>query len=377
MDGESIKLHKINCIIINLIICIPFAFYWLRIHEFFSSPLSIAIISILLTFMFLLNFRKIVDRPTLIMLMCSVGMLALNGFLYNGWGCVFTCYNITILSAIFYNIQFSKSQLKRFHLLIVVLLFIFLLSLEVKPHYKTYTVTGIDDFKLNLNGFGLLILACFFHFFLCICKMDINDIIKALLYIVSVLCVTYFVIISGSRTAIITLGVFFVLLLFKNWKMKNYKTILWCFIVFAIILPFLYLGYIELYESVEFAGKALNTRELVWKSTWILIKHFPIMGSGTIFGMTSSSGGTLTDSAHNVFWGLWKTVGVVPLIVFVYCICKGKNIGKVTKVNKIEKKMFLACIVISAFETVFNDSNLYIFFISLLLTQKEAEEEVK
>ena len=101
------------------------------------------------------------------------------------------------------------------------------------------------------------------------------------------------------------------------------------------------------------------------------------MGSGTIFGMTSSSGGTLTDSAHNVFWGLWKTVGVVPLIVFVYCICKGKNIGKVTKVNKIEKKMFLACIVISAFETVFNDSNLYIFFISLLLTQKEAEEEVK
>ena len=64
------------------------------------------------------------------------------------------------------------------------------------------------------------------------------------------------------------------------------------------------------------------------------------------------------------------------MIIFALRLSKGRNVIDVTKSNVMKKKMFLSCIFLCIFETLLNDSDTYMFFMMLLLTQKEDEEVI-
>lgn len=374
MEKRDSILNRLNCGIVTIIIYLPFVFHWLGIHNVFSSPLSIAIILIILTFMFLCNFNAVLNKVDVVAILLLVSMLFLNGLTYRSWGVIFTCCNITILSILFNNIQFKKKQLRNIHLLIVILLGIFLLTLKIEPLYKTYTVHTYRDIEININTFGFLVLAIYFHFLLFLEKTSSGKGVKCFLFIVATILAIYYIDMSSCRSALLAMGLFFVFTFFKNWVMERYKRWLLIFIIIAIIFPFFYLGYIEIFEDAVFAGKSMASRGVVWKSAWMAIKLFPITGSGTIFAMLSNSG-QYTDSAHNVFWGLWKTVGIISMLIFAYYLYQGRNIRNVTYNNRTAKKMFLSCMSVCVFETLLNDSNLFIFYMTLLLTEKEEAEE--
>lgn len=130
--------------------------------------------------------------------------------------------------------------------------------------------------------------------------------------------------------------------------------------------------------NFDFFGKSLFTgRQDVWNEVWQTIKHSPIIGTGTKYLIEWS--GNVTDSAHNTYWGFWKTVGVIPFISFVLFMFAGKNVKFNNSKNDIAKKAFLACMIICVVETLLNDSNYNFLFLLLLLIGEDnlKEEDVK
>lgn len=358
-------------IIIGIII-LPFILNWFGYHTFLSSPLSIAVTSVLLTICMLLNLREGMKMNDIIVTGILAIMLWITAIVNHSLGCVLTCYNIFLLSFLFNNLQFEKKKLAIIHLLIVFLLGTFILTLDFKPNYQTYNVFQKNGEEININSFGVLILAFYYHFLILL-----NSFFKKGIRHFLFLCITpiaiYLIEISACRSAYLSLVVFLILYLNKNFIVNQYKKILFFVVAFAIVFPFIYLQVADKLIGIEFGGKPLLNRQVVWKSTVELIKQYPLLGSGTVHAIKMSLSNLYTDSAHNVFLGLWKTVGIIPMILFAFRLNKGKNMDVITKSNIIKKKMFLCCIVLCIFETLLNDSNTYIFFMTLLLTQKEEE----
>lgn len=365
--------NKVSFNIIAGIVILPFVLNWFGYHDFLSSPLCIAVISILLTICFLVNLHKGMDISDVIATGVIVIMLWITSIINHSLGCVLTCYNIFILSFLLNNLQFDKKQLEVIHILIVLLLGIFILTLDFKPNYETYNIFQKNGEAININSFGVLILAFYYHFLVLL-----NSIFKKRMKHFLFLCITpiaiYLIEISGCRSAYLAIIVFLILYLNKNFVVSQYKKILLFVVIFAIAFPFIYLQVTDKLVGIDFGGKSLLSRQIVWQSAIDLIKEYPLLGSGTIYAMKSSLNNLYTDSAHNVFLGLWKTVGIIPMILFALRLRKGKNMDVITKSNVIKKKMFLSCMVLCIFETLLNDSNTYIFFMTLLLTQKEEED---
>lgn len=361
---------KLNYYIMICIICLPFIFNWAGWHDFFSSPVSISIISVLLTLMLISNFKQVVQKSDYLSFLLIIAMLTITGMNYKGLGCIFACYNIFLMCILFNNITFEKKQVENLHLMIVVLLGIFFLTLKIDVVYDSIVVHQRNGVEINSNGFGILVLAFYFHFLLML-NTKFKKKFKGFLF----LCVTpvaiYYVELSDSRSVYIALIAFLVMYLLKDWEMKNYKKLLAIFVIIAIAFPFVYLEIIDTLKGLEMGGKSLLSRELVWKSTIELINKFPILGSGTEYSLVTIRGAIETSSAHNVFLGLWKTVGIVPMIIIAVYLRRGENIKNISASNRMAKKMFLSCMIICALETLINDNDTYLFYMTLLLTVEE------
>lgn len=365
--------NKLNYHIIIFIIVLPFVLNWVGYHTFLSSPLCIAISSVLLSISLLHSLKKGMNVYDWITTWTLIGMLLITALMYNSLGTVFTCFNIYMLALFLNNIQFEKKQLRTIHFLIVLLLGIFIATLKVRPLYDTYQVFQMNGEKININSFGILILAFYYHFLILL-----NNVFKKGMQYFLFLCITpiaiYLIELSGCRSAYLALISFLILYLNKNFKMERYKKVLFVVVMVAIIFPFVYLKFTDNLVGIDFGGKSLLSRRYVWESAINLIKQYPIFGSGTIYNMKMTAGNEYTSSAHNVFLGLWKTVGFLPMIIFAHRLSKGRNMDTISKPNIMRKKMFLSCIILCIFEALLNDSDIYLFFMTLLITEKDEEE---
>lgn len=356
------------------IICIPFVFYWMNLQELFSSSLSISITSIILTVCLIKIYDKVCDNSDLFILFFCISALCLNNVIYGNIGANLTLYNIVILLIVFNNVEFSKKQVQRIRFIMILLLLIFLLSLNLKPVYSTILVHDMRDNKINPNTLGMLVLAVYFQGFIFIDEFIKSKFLKFIFYIT----ITYFsmkyIYLSESRTSLISASLFIILYLIKIVNLKNYKRMLSYMILAVLIIPFLYQIIIMSVGNIEIMGKSIFTRSLVWDSTINLIKTHPLIGCGTKADILMNPG-EYTSSAHNVFLGVWKTIGIVPMITLMIYLLRGSNIKYVSPENYLSKKAFLCCMFVCAFETMLNDSNTYLFFITLLMTIKESETE--
>ncbi|MDY3305074.1 MAG: O-antigen ligase family protein [Clostridia bacterium] len=376
MSYVKINTNKLIYTSILIIVCIPFLFYWLGIHELFSSPLSIAITSAILSVCLFSVYRTAFNGKDLLILYVCLSFLYLNYSIYGNMGANLTLFNILALLIIFNNIAFTKKQVERIRIIIVALLFLFLITIKIEPYYETiliYTVRG-DNF--NNNMLGLLVLALYFQIFLYFENKLNGKCIKLMFFIAITFFAFKYINISNSRSSLISIGIFLILYIFKIVNLRNYRKMLFCMVIVILIVPFIYLSVIKSIGNIELFGKSIFTRSTVWESTINLIKSHPIIGCGTRADIMSNSNG-YTASAHNVFLGIWKTLGIVPLITLMIYLVQGKNINHVSKENYLAKKAFLCSMLVCIFETMLNDSDIYLFFITLLMTIKENETEKK
>ena len=373
----KINTNKLIYTSILIIVCIPFLFYWLGIHELFSSPLSIAITSAILSVCLFSVYRTAFNGKDLLILYVCLSFLYLNYSIYGNMGANLTLFNILALLIIFNNIAFTKKQVERIRIIIVALLFLFLITLKIKPNYNSILVYTIRGDEFNPNVFGMFILALYFQTFLYFGNKLNGKCIKFMFFTIITLLAFKYINISNSRSSLISIGIFLILYIVKIVNLRNYRKMLFCMVIMILIFPFIYLSVIKLVGNIEWLGKSIFTRRLVWQSAISLIKTHPVIGCGTKADMLATHTGMYTTSAHNVFLGIWKTLGIVPLITLMIYLVQGKNINHVSKDNYLAKKAFLCSMLVCIFETMLNDSDIYLFFITLLMTIKENETEKK
>jgi hypothetical protein len=163
-------------------------------------------------------------------------------------------------------------------------------------------------------------------------------------------------------------------MLYKPARTK-YPLIIKCAVLFALLFPALYIGLSFVIQNFEFFGKNFFTqRDNMWKAVYSLIFQGPIFGVGTNSDIPLL-GGQL-DDAHNLFLGIWKNIGLIPMISVAFAFCRGKNIKNVKYNELIPKLAFATIFFVSAVETVLNGPEYYIFYFTLLLTMKEKTEEI-
>lgn len=360
-----------------LLICIPFIFYWRDIHELFSSPLSISISAVLITICLFVNSHVVRNVGDIVFFIINSVALIINAVLNESLGVVFAHYNIYVLLLILNNVQLEKKHVQRIRLITAVLIGFFIVSLEFTFAYGSVFIKDAKGNDINPNTLGILVLACYFHIFAFTHNSSVKKSSKNIMLIISTAVAIYYIWISDSRSSLFAIVMFIILYLLKKWDMKNYNKVFKVVLIGILIFPFVYLAITEGMKNITFLGKSFTTRVAVWKSTIELIKRYPILGSGTRFSMMLDSAGASTTSAHNVFLGAWKNVGLIPMISLVLYFTRGKNIVHISEENFVPKKMFLSCMVVCALETLLNDSNTYIFYMLLLLTIKEdaAKEE--
>ena len=141
-----------------------------------------------------------------------------------------------------------------------------------------------------------------------------------------------------------------------------------------MFFPLVYIGLSFVLGNFEFLGKNFFTqRDNVWKDVYELIFSSPLFGVGSendIYLM-----GRMMDDAHNLFLGIWKNIGLIPMISMAVVFCQGENIKKVTPENRLSKIAFLSAFLINMVETLLNGSEYYIFYFTFLLTIQETTKE--
>ena len=349
-----------------ILIC-PFVLRYMGEGILLSSSIGIAIICIFLMLCTLVNFNAVIKRKDFGIFIVTI-LLLLASLLKNGsLGVVITFLNMCMFLILLNNISFSLRQVQIIRVVTIALLIYMISGFKIRWKYGVLWVyDGFDN--INLNTYGILLLVLYFNVVSLIGLIVKKKLVRDIAFVASTVAALYYVWQTECRSAIISM-VFLVGIMFID--RVNYKKVLFLLVLAGAIVPILYISSYEVLGNIQFLGKSLYTgREVVWLHTWEIIKNAPILGSGTSESLVISIG-EITDSAHNIYLAFWRTIGIVPTLLFVWCLLTGRHVNEMTPHNVLSKKAFLACMVVSLVETLLNDANYNFLFMMLLMNVDE------
>lgn len=356
----KIGKREITWAMILLSLVIPFVMSFLGMHELLSSHISIIFVAVLLTLCWVINFSETTSKIDFLILIINSVFLLINVLFNESYGIVLNFYSYIIAFLIFEKLVFSTRQITIIRASISACITILLFSFQITKAYNFLFITYKGN-EVNSNTYGILWLALCYNLVLLIDALGESK-WKIVLFAVVIGWSGKFIWESKCRTAIMALVFFCVCFLSKKW---NYRKILLMIVIAGIVFPGIYILMYESLGNVEVLGKSLfSGRQIVWLSTWEYIKSMPILGSGTE-NMISMGNGAFTDSAHNTYLGIWKTLGLVPLITFIFYLFQIKDY------TEIGKKAFLSCVLICIFETLLTDPSYNLIFVSLLMNRRK------
>lgn len=356
----KIRKQEITGVLVLFTLVLPFIMSFVGMHELLSSHISIIFVAVLLTLCWVFNFSETTSKTEFLFLIVNAIFLLLNVLFNESYGIVLNFYSYIISFLIFENLTFSVRQMKVIRISVSVCIAVLLFSFEITEAYDFLFITYRGN-AVNTNTYGILWLALCYNLILLI-DLYSESKWKILCFLVVIGWSGKFIWESKCRTAIMALAFFCMLFIVKKW---NCKKILLMLVLIGLVFPSIYILMYEFLGDVEILGKSLfSGRQIVWLSTWEYIRNTPILGSGTA-NMINMGNGAFTDSAHNVYLGIWKTLGIVPLITFIIYLFKIKDY------TTIGEKAFLSCLLICVFETLLSDPNYNLIFVSLLMNRQK------
>lgn len=360
---QRITYFLLLCILIS-----PFVLRRMGEGVLLSSSTGIMIICIFLFLCTAVNFNTVIKRRDWAIFIVTIVLLFLSLLKNGSFGVVITYLNMCMFLILLNNISFSLRQVQFVRVLTIVLLASVISTLKYKWKYGSLWVyDGYDN--INVNTYGIILLILYFNVISLVDLLVKKRIVKDIVFVVSSVVALYFIMQSACRSAMISLF-FFVGIIFI--EKINYRKILFLLVLAGIIVPILYISSYEVLGGIQLLGKSLYTgREAVWLHTWEIIKNAPILGSGTSERIVISIG-EITDSAHNIYLAFWKTLGLAPTLLFVWCLLNGRHVNEMTTYNAWSKKTFLACMVVSLVETLLNDAN-FNFLVMMLLMNVDVD----
>lgn len=360
---QRITYFLLLCILIS-----PFVLRRMGEGVLLSSSTGIMIICIFLFLCTAVNFNTVIKRRDWAIFIITIVLLFLSLLKNGSFGVVITYLNMCMFLILLNNISFSLRQVQFVRVLTIVLLASVISTLKYKWKYGSLWVyDGYDN--INVNTYGIILLILYFNVISLVDLLVKKRIVKDIVFVVSSVVALYFIMQSACRSAMISLfflvGIIFI-------EKINYRKILFLLVLAGIIVPILYISSYEVLGGIQLLGKSLYTgREAVWLHTWEIIKNAPILGSGTSERIVISIG-EITDSAHNIYLAFWKTLGLAPTLLFVWCLLNGRHVNEMTTYNAWSKKTFLSCMVVSLVETLLNDAN-FNFLVMMLLMNVDVD----
>lgn len=364
--------QRITYFLMLCVLICPFVLRYMGEGVLLSSSIGIALICIFLLLSTAINFNIVVKRRDWIIFIITIVLLFISLLKNRSFGVVITYLNMCMFLILLNNVSFTLRQVQFMRILTIGLLYFLISGFKFRWKYGVLWVyDGYDN--INLNTYGILLLVLYFNVVSLIGLFVKKRWIRDAAFVIATVVALYYIWQTECRSALIS--VFFLVVIIFIERV-NYKKILFLLVLAGAIVPILYISSYEILGNFQFLGKSLYTgREVVWLHTWEIIKNSPILGSGTSESLVISIG-EITDSAHNIYLAFWKTIGIAPTLLFVWCLLNGRHVDDMTPHNILSKKAFLACMVVSLVETLLNDAN-YNFLFMMLLMEVDENSAVK
>lgn len=367
------KTNNLTALLLVLLHIDSVLIVWCYQHKSLAVLLLFIQLACLIGLLFLNN---VVSIHFFVLLLINFVSLLTTMVFHSGLGVIVIYLNLLLALLLFPNISISKSNYLTIHFFTALLLSIFIVCSTSKGNSETIYNSIYGDF-INSNTLGLLALVGLFHWFLVIEELRISGIIKTICNIIVFIVFTYYIYISNCRSALLAILIY-LLLLFKKkpFTKHSFNKITKIFIIASFFFVLFYLSLVDKYRNFVIFNKNLYSgRQYVWSDALELIKQFPIFGSGTDFSMrTDSISGKVMESTHNTILGIWRTIGIVPMITFIMLFGRSKDFTADTNVARKSQFSFISCLIISFVEDLFMVEVFYILFLSFLLFNVRCEE---
>jgi len=327
----------------------------------------------------LLLLTKVNRKPTvLVLLMLNAASLTVTGIFYSSWGSIVQFLNLLLMMFVFNEVVISKKTYRRIHFISFALLTFYLMTLKIVNNNlsRVYDLWGN---RINPNLVSVLFFAAFLHL---MCYLDAFKMPKKFGGLVKIAAAVFFFIKIDqyeSRSILLAFALFWVLAIFikKDVTYIKIKTIVVIVLAISVLFSLLYvIMHIRLGE-VQILGKSLYTgREIIWRSAFEQIVDSPIFGSGNVSKFDSVNG-TMTYASHHTVLGLWKILGIVPLLTFIFSLVARRTQRAPANELRLPKIIIVSILPICFFESFFIDAAIYVYFTLFLLRHTEKERELK
>ena len=321
---------------------------------------------IITLFVLILMWLSSVNHFTLsdfIILTVNILSLILTTTFFSGTGVVLNFLNLLLALMIFNRVDFSEKAITLTRIILIIGIAFFFVTSTYSLEWNWVYFYDKDGILINNNTVAFILVALYIHLSSFLLKNNRKwcYIIVGILF---ALC-TMMVNVLGCRSALLFFIAYVILSLFKKIFVNDNKLIRKICIIFLLVSVSLPIFYIFLYTKIgnfEIMGKSFfSGRELVWLEAYKQIKISPVIGSGTQFIL--EYGKNATDSTHNMLLGMWKNVGIIPMVSTIFYYTSQKR--PKTESNIVIS--FIAIIIIACFESFLMDSRLYLLFLLAFL----------
>lgn len=281
-----------------------------------------------------------------------------------GWGSVLTYATSLLCILVFKSIGLARSNLRK--LLFAVGIVIAFLGLTATKDGAYYNLMIGRTLNPNMMGF--------YYFTMTVCfiswaMMSLSKKVRRLVVVFFILG-AYCIYKTDARTSLLALALYGFALLIKKAKfIQDGKRFAWLILfgwILVLIIPIIYIWLYKKFgdQGLFILGKDFfSGRESVWMDAFDMIMDSPILGSGNEQMFAGTFG-----SAHNSLLAIWKTCGIIPVLVYVvlFVFCKSIRQNKHKTVDAL-KVALIGYLFIAAFEASYTDGSMFIFGLLPLL----------
>ena len=342
-----------------------------------AGRIILLIESFLFFFILALNYETVYTRSRIALLLMNLVSLALTAMLYSGLGSILTYFNLLAAFFVFNNISLTKRELRGLRAITACLLLVYFLTSNIGRAYSFSELYDIFGNRVNSNVVGMLLLALTFNGAGFLELLHVDKKYRVFLVVLTLAAGGYLIYLSKCRSALISLAALAVLLLLRRWVTgyRAYKILSVSVLILSLAITVLYVSMYDSYSELEILGKKLFTgREIVWRSAFERIKESVIIGNGNSVAL-DTVGGRTTVTAHNMLLSIWYTIGIIPVLTTVFFFVNRLDKGKEGRADKFSRCALIASLLVGFFESFYTDSTLHIFFLVLLLSNLNTEDE--
>lgn len=375
---KLLNSFDINSFLLIIICLVPILTLYVSANPSYSKMVLIITFGLLIV-LYLHNYaEKASKKEILILLINLLSILATNS-IYSALGSSITFLNTILCFKLFNNIEIDRKTFVKIHLILGVSLSCYVFTIQ-RPKYIGHLIEDAFHNPINTNIVSILFLCAFLHIMCCFFQFERskkNAIIEIVLTVVYGYNIWFF----GARSAIVAMAIFIIssLIIKKGIPYKSYKKIVTITLLISLLFPILYLSFINRFSMTEFLGKGISSRRIVWQECIDVIKNNPVFGVGNGVKIQMRASGDLTTSMHNTLLGLWKILGIIPVITFIHICINHDNTLYDNKKERISQLAFISTLIICFFESFYTEEMLYLAFLPFLICniKTDVKTEVK